>query len=182
MRRHANDWMNVEPRDRVQRLAHRRSRVRRRVQRVSALSIVVAGGFFGVHAASAYWTAHGSGSGPAATGTMAVSVSATTGSPVTPLVPGGTGDVSLKVNNPNGFAVTLTTVAGNGAITAAGGTGTCTTTGVTFTAQTGLSQNIPANSSNVVVTLPGAASMNSTSQNGCQGATFTIPVTIAVKR
>jgi hypothetical protein len=88
----------------------------------------------------------------------------------------------LQVNNPNNFAVKLTAVTGTGTITATGGIGTCTTTGVTFTAPGLLTQDIPANSSNVSVDLPGAASMSATSQTGCQGATFTIPVTITVQK
>ena len=70
----------------------------------------------------------------ASTGTMStVTLSATAGSPSTPLYPGGTGDVSLEVNNPNAYAVTLVSVTGNGTITADAGHSGCTTTGVTFT-------------------------------------------------
>jgi hypothetical protein len=179
---HRNRSLVTEPATRAEALAEHKKSIRRRIRYTSAVLIAGTGGFFGIHAASAYWTASGAGTGSATTGTMAVSVSATTGTPGTPLLPGGTGDVSLKVNNPNGFAVTLTAVTGNGSITAAGGAGSCTTTGVTFSAQTGLSQNIPGNSTDVDVDLPGAASMNATSQTGCQGATFTIPVTIAVQK
>ena len=53
-------------------------------------------------AAWGYFTSHGSGTGHGSTGTMStVTLSATAGSASTPLYPGGTGDVSLEVNNPN---------------------------------------------------------------------------------
>ena len=53
---------------------------------------------------------------------------------------------------------------------------------MTLTDQTGLSQPIPANSVPTPVTLSNAATMSITSVNACQGATFTIPVTISVQR
>ena len=93
---------------RMEALAERRKSFHRRVRYASASLLVVTGGFLGIQAASAYWTAAGSGTGSAGTDAMSIAVSATTGTPGTPLLPGGTGDVSLKVNNPNSFAVTLT--------------------------------------------------------------------------
>jgi len=134
----------------------------------------------GADTAHAYFGSTGSGTGSASTGTMqTVTVAATTGSPSTPLLPGGTGDVALQVTNPNSFAVTLVSVTGSGPITADGGHAGCTTTGVTFTDQTGLTINIPA-SGTTQVDLPSAAAMSTASSAGCQGATFSIPVTIAV--
>jgi hypothetical protein len=134
-------------------------------------------------AAYGYFTSSGNGAGSASTGTMqTVTLAATTATPSTPLLPGSTGDVALKVSNPNNFAVTLISVtAASGSITADGNHSSCTSTGVTFTGQTGLSTTIPA-ASTVTVDLPGAASMSTTSSAGCQGATFSIPVTIAVQK
>jgi len=130
--------------------------------------------------AHAYFAATGSGTGSASTATMqTVTVAATAGSPTTPLLPGGAGDVALKVTNPNSFAVTLVSVTGSGTITADGGHAGCTTTGVTFTDQTGLTINIPA-SGTTQVDLPSAAAMSTASSAGCQSATFSIPVTIVV--
>jgi hypothetical protein len=130
--------------------------------------------------AFAYFTSSGTGSASASTATMAtVTVAASAGSPGTPLYPGGTGDVSLRVTNPNAYAVTLVSVAGTGGtITASNG---CSPTGVTFTDQTGLNIPIPA-SGTTQVDLPGAAAMNVTSANTCQGATFSIPVSITVRK
>ncbi len=52
-------------------------------------------------------------------------------------------------------------------------------TGVTFTNQTGLSLIVPANSLGTQFTLNGAAAMSNASDNACQGAVFTIPVTLS---
>jgi hypothetical protein len=90
--------------------------------------------------------------------------------------------VNLSVTNPNNFPVTLVSVIGNGTITPDAGHAACSPTGVTFNDQTGLSVSIAANASNSPVALTGAAAMDPTSANACQGATFTIPVTIKVQR
>jgi hypothetical protein len=154
---------------------------RRRV--IAVLAVV---GVLAVGGASwAYFTSHGSGSGHGSTGTMStVTLSATAGSASTPLYPGGTGDVSLEVNNPNSYAVTLVSVAlkAGGSITPDAGHSGCTTTGVTFTNQSGLSTTIPAGVTNHQVHLSGAVSMGPSSLSGCQGATFSIPVTITVEK
>jgi hypothetical protein len=71
----------------------------------------------------------------------------------------------------------VTAVTGNGTITPDGGHSGCTTTGVTFTDQTGLTIDISANS-DATTTLTGAASMSNSSLNACQGATFTVPVSL----
>ena len=68
-------------------------------------------------------------------------------------------------------------MSGNGTITPDAGHSGCTTTGVTFTDQSGLTLDIAASTS-TQFTLNGAASMSNASLNACQGATFTIPVTL----
>jgi len=166
-------------------MRHRQARHRPMRRRLSLLVAPVvcvavgsvAGGAYG------YFTSTGKTTGSASTGTMqTVTVSAATVTPSTPLLPGGSGDVTLKVTNPNSFAVTLISVTGTGGtITADSGHSGCTITGVTFASQTGLSTTIPA-ASTTTVDLPGAASMSTTSSAGCQGATFSIPVTIAVQK
>jgi hypothetical protein len=153
---------------------------RRLVAVLAVVGVLAVGG-----AAFAYFTSSGSGTGGATTGTMStVTLSATAGSASTPLYPGGTGDVSFEVNNPNAYAVTLVSVAlkAGGSITHDAGHSTCTTTGVAFTNQSGLSTTIPANATNFQVHLFGTVSMGATSSNGCQGATFSIPVTITVEK
>ena len=130
----------------------------------------------------AAWTTNGTGDGYAKAGTAqsisTVDVSASTSAT---LYPGVSGDVLIKFDNPNPYAVTVTAVTGSGSITADAGHSGCTTTGVTFTNQTGLSLVIPAKSGVdgvLQTTLTGAASMSNASLNACQGATFTIPVTL----
>jgi hypothetical protein len=162
------------------RIAPGMSTRRRLIAVLAVVGVLAVGG-----AAWAYFTSHGSGSGHASTGTMStVTLSATAGSASTPLYPGGTGDVSLEVNNPNSYAVTLVGVAlkVGGSITPDAGHSACTTTGVSFTHQTGLSIPIPAGATNYQIHLSGAASMGSSSLSGCQGATFSIPVTITVEK
>jgi hypothetical protein len=126
----------------------------------------------------AAWTTNGSGSGYAKAGTSqaltTVDVSASTGAT---LYPGVSGDVKIQISNPNTYAVRVTAVSGNGTITADAGHSGCTTTGVTFTNQSSLTIDIAASSS-TTTTLTGAASMSNASLNACQGATFTIPVTL----
>jgi len=126
----------------------------------------------------AAWTTNGSGSGYAKAGTAqsltTVDVSATTSAS---LYPGTSGDVKLQISNPNPYAVRVTAVSGNGTITADAGHSGCTTTGVSFANQSSLTIDIAASSS-TTSTLTGAASMSNASLNACQGATFTIPVSL----
>lgn len=129
--------------------------------------------------AFAAWTATGSGSGYAkATSAQAlttVDVSATT---TATLYPGATGNVQLRIANPNPYPVTVTGVSGNGAIDSSAPAACDNSTGVTFTNQTGLSINVPANGT-ADATLTGSVQMSNASDNACQGATFTIPVTLS---
>jgi hypothetical protein len=136
----------------------------------------------GAGVAYAYFTSSGSRSGSGSTGTLQnITVAATTGTPSTPLRPGGSGDVTLQVTNTNSYAVTLVSVTGAGSVTADHGHPGCTTTGVTFASQSSLSISITANGT-TQVDLPSAASMSAASSAGCQGATFSIPVTITVQK
>jgi hypothetical protein len=157
--------------------------MRRRVVKRKVAVLTIVASLLLVGLVYAAWTTNGSGSGYAKAGTAqsltTVDVSAST---VATLYPGVSGDVLIKLDNPNPYAVTVTAISGSGAITPDAGHGTCTTTGVTFTNQTGLTLVVPAKSGGVdgvlQTTLTGAASMSNASVNGCQGATFTIPVTL----
>ena len=152
--------------------------MKRSIKRFAA---VVAGftGALVLSVAMAAWVAGGSGNGYAKAGsaqsltTSAVAVTSNL------LFPGGSGDVKVTINNPNPYLVHVTTInqTASSTITSAGGSGTCTTNGVSFTNQSG-SWAIPANGSSTV-TLANAASMSNASDDGCQGATFTIPVTLS---
>jgi hypothetical protein len=128
--------------------------------------------------AFAAWTTNGSGDGYARAGTAqaltTVDVSATT--PAT-LYPGVSGDVRLRINNPNPYPVRVTAVSGNGTITSDAGASCDASTGVTFTNQTGLTLDVAANSQ-ATFTLSGAAAMSNASHTSCQGAVFTVPVSL----
>jgi hypothetical protein len=156
--------------------------MRRRVNRKIAVLTIVATLSL-VAFVYAAWTTNGTGNGYAKAGTATslttIDVSASTSAT---LYPGVSGDVLLKIDNANPYPVTVTAVSGNGAITPDGGHAGCTTTGVTFTNQSSLNIVVPAKAGavdgTVQTTLTGAASMSNASVNGCQGATFTIPVTL----
>ncbi len=153
----------------------------KRVARRLLMLIVAMVAAFAVTVAMAAWLAGGTGNGYAkADAAKALTTSPVSGSAITSglLYPGGTGDVKLTINNPNPYPVEVTSIAQtpSSTITASGGSGTCTTTGVSFTDQTG-NWVVPANGSQTV-TLSGAAAMSNSSDDGCQGALFTIPVTL----
>jgi len=132
----------------------------------------------------AAWTATGGGSGYAkATSAQALTTVDVSASTTATLYPGADGNVLIKINNPNPYPVQVTDVTGNGAITADSGHSTCGSdaghpTGVTFSNQTGQTINVPASGSNQT-TLTNAAHMSSASDDSCQGATFTIPVSLS---
>ena len=133
--------------------------------------------------AFAAWTATGSGAGytkaTTASALTTVDVSAST-SPGT-LYPGGTSDVKISISNPNPYPVLVTSVLGSGlpaSITSDKVGCSAAGTGVSFTDQTGLSLAVAAGGT-TNFTFTGAAAMSNSSANACQGAIFTIPVTLS---
>jgi hypothetical protein len=134
-------------------------------------------------AAFAYWELIGSGSASAASGSLgSLAVTAFSGgdAPSSSLLPGGSSDVVLRLNNTNAFAVTVTGISLNGTISATGGLGTCTTPGVTVTFPS--TPSIVVTTGSHLIDLSGAASLSLTAPNGCQGATFEIPVLITYQK
>jgi len=93
------------------------------------------------------------------------------------LYPGGTGDLVVKVTNPNAFGVTVTAVTAAGPITSDKGAACNASTGVTFTNATGLSQSV-AGGATVTFSLVGKVAMSNASDTSCQGAVFTVPVSL----
>jgi hypothetical protein len=132
----------------------------------------------------AAWTATGGGSGYAKAGNaQALTTTDVSASTTASLYPGADGNVLIKINNPNPYPVRVTDVTGNGTITADAGHSTCGSdaghpTGVTFTNQTGQTIDVAANAS-TQTTLTNAAHMSNASDDSCQGATFTIPVSLS---
>src|SRR5256714_11447502 len=154
---------------------------RRLKKRTAVLTILACLGLVGLVYAA--WTTNGTGDGYAKAGTaQSISTVDVSASTAATLYPGVSGDVLIKLDNPNPYAVTVTAVTGSGSITADAGHSGCTTTGVTVTNQTRLSLVIPAQSGGVdgvlPTTLTGATSMSNASLNACPGATLPNPVAL----
>ncbi len=140
---------------------------------VAVVAVAVAG------IAIAAWAVTGSGTGYAKAGSSsALTLSDATASTSADLYPGAAGAVKLKVSNPNPFPVRITAVAGTGAVTSDKGAGCDASTGVSFANQSGLTLDLLANETNKVFTLAGAVSMTNASDNTCQGAVFSVPVSV----
>ena len=144
----------------------------------------------GAGSAFAYFTSLGSGSGTASVGTtpLSVTVEQATGTVTNLLYPGdASGDLRVTLDNPNSYPVTIVGITGNGsASVSSAGIGTCNTTGVTVNTQSGLSIPVASDSNPpnnpVSVVIPNGVSMNASSDSGCQGATFSVPVTVTVQK
>lgn len=154
----------------------------RAVRRIVAVAAGLATVLCGAGVAWAYWSTGGTGSGGASAGNLTINVTALQADDANQasLVPGGTSDVILRVDNPNSFPVHVTSISGSGAPVASNG---CTPTGVTFSSPADYSsaQFTLAPGSNLI-RLAGAASMSTQSASACQGATFTVPVAVTVQR
>ena len=133
----------------------------------------------------AWFSAGGTGSGSATAGTLEqVSIASDVAVPDESLLPGHTADAALKLDNPNAYAVRLVSVVRDGSrpIVVTGGSGcTAENSGVSFVNQDPISITVAAQTAGQLVELEAATSMALTSANGCQGATFAIPVTITVR-
>ena len=158
----------------------------RRWRRISVVFGALVALVLGLSAGSAYGylTTHGSGTGSVDIGTMKTVTMATAGTPSTPLLPGGTGDVVFSVTNPNNFPVSLVGAAleTGSAITPDANHSGCTTTdgnpAVTLNVPSGdLPVSIPANTT-MPINLASAATMDLNATSNCQGAIFDIPLAI----
>lgn len=154
--------------------------MRNLAKRLAVLATAAALGIGGT-AAWAAWTAHGSGAGRGRAGqSLQISTLGTT-SHGTLLYPGGSGDLTVNVNNGNAFPIRVTTVVptapavADPAHHAAGCSGSAT--GVTVDSFTTVTLPVPANA-HQEFTLANVVHMSSGSDNACQGAVFTIPVVL----
>ena len=164
--------------------------LRRRVGVVAGVFVLLFGGSVAV----ASWTATGTGQGSA----RAASVSGlvvTAGSPLGALYPlpadttpatgygsGTVGSVSTTVANPNPFPVTITSATVGSVTSSPLGGRTCAAGSVLPTSSAPIALSPPvtlaAGSAPTAVTVPGALYMVSTAEDGCQGASFSVPVTV----
>ena len=156
------------------------------MKKVHARLVTVAGAIAALLAGGvvfAAWVVPGTGQGYSkAKQAQALTTDDIGATTVDQLYPGATGDVKVKVNNPNPFPVTVTAVDGNGAVDS--DKANCTDvggdagkkTGVTFANQSLNSGNIVPANGNLTLTLNNAVSMSNQSVSACQGAVFSIPV------
>jgi hypothetical protein len=129
--------------------------------------------------AFAAWTASGSGSGFAkATTAQALSTVDASADTTAQLYPGGTGDLVIKIHNPNPYGVDVTSITQSGAAVTTDATAACdASTGVSFGGDSA-THHVNAGATSEF-TLAGEVSMSNASDNSCQGKTFEIPVSLS---
>ena len=143
------------------------------------LGVILLLAIVGVGIGIAAWNVSGTGNGYAKAGSSSsLTLADATAFTSADLYPGATGNLKLRVTNPNSFPVRITTVSGNGTITSDKGAACDASTGVTFTNQTGLALDLGAGAT-ATLTVPSSVSMSNASDNSCQGAVFTVPVTVS---
>lgn len=132
-----------------------------------------------VGVAFALWSQTGTGSGEAKS-TSAVPSVVTAGTATADLHPGfAAGDLYIKVTNPNPYPVRFTNMA-VGTVTSSDTTA-CPNANVTVTGKSGLTIDVPANTTTataVSATIADVATMVAAAPDGCQGKNFTIGVTL----
>jgi hypothetical protein len=157
---------------------HPRRRHRLLVVGAGALSTLLLTG-----TASAYWHSTGAGTGSAssAAGLASLTTTATVATGAA-LAPGGSAaPLTLTIDNPGSLAVTVTTLAldASRSIGVTGAKGTCTNPPLSVTTPAGWTGlTVPAGGTTGATTIAGAVSLGVAASSGCQGATFTIPVTL----
>jgi hypothetical protein len=148
------------------------------LSKLQLLLLPVAAGGLAVGVAVAAWSVTGTGSGAAkATSASALGLVDASGFTTAALSPGTTADLKLRVTNSNGFPVRITAVSGTGTITSDKGAACDAATGVSFTNQSGLTLDVGAGAT-ATLTVPGSVAMSNASDNACQAAVFTVPVSV----
>jgi hypothetical protein len=138
--------------------------------------------------ASAFWSAYGGGAGSTDTETL-VALSLTPATPVADLYPGGSTDVLVRIANPNAASVqigsmSLDTTQGAGGFLADAAHAGCGVTSLSFARATnsGMGWTVPGASGGtdgtVSATLTDALSMSLGAADACQGASFTVYLTV----
>jgi hypothetical protein len=153
-------------------------RIPRSKRTIVVTALVLAVGVIAVGVGLGAWSISGTGNG-AAKATTASSITLADASAYTSadLYPGATGNLKLRATNPNPFPVRITAVSGNGTITSDKGAACDASTGVTLSNQTGLTLDLAAGAT-ATLTVPNSVSMGNSSDNSCQGAVFTVPVSV----
>ena len=149
-----------------------------RLVRWGGLTAVVAALVLAASAA-AWFSASGSGAGSATVASVLPVTVAAGGPPVAELYPGGDGDVTVRISNPNPFTVHVATLALDRSQGDAGFDaslpGCDVADALRYTPQTndGTGWDVPGNGT-LDLDLAGALHMTTTASNACQGATFTV--------
>lgn len=154
-----------------------RGRVSLTVAALAVLVVVTAG------VASAYWGGSGGGSGSGSTATTQA-VTLTPAAPTAQLYPGGQAAVQLSISNPNPGSVrvgslALDTTQGTGGFAVDGAHSACGVASLTFSTQTngGAGWTVPGAGS-LPITLSGSLSMAANAANACQGASFSVYLSV----
>lgn len=149
----------------------------RKLLKKGSVTAIFLGVMLAASVAFASWLATGTGNGYAkATSAQNLTTSAAT--PTADLYPGGTGNLKITINNPNPYPVLVTQIARTGgAITSDAGAACDASTGVSMSTPQTVSISVAAGGS-TTTTLTGVMSMTNSSDTTCQGATFTVPVTV----
>lgn len=143
---------------------------KKRIVIVAALTVAATA----IGVAVAAWTTGGSGSGQAQAGT-AQNLTISAGAPSSSLFPSGSADVAATLNNPNPYPVHVSSI-GLGAVTVDAGHSGCNVSSVHVVSPQTAGWNVPASGSQGV-DLANAVTMDNTSNDSCQGATFTVALT-----
>lgn len=146
---------------------------RRTFVAMAIVGVIVTGG--GI--AAALWSANGSGPGQAkALSAQSLTVTAATGA--ADLYPGFTGgDVFFTITNPNPYPVTFTSMTA-GTVTSSN-PAACPSTNVSVANASGLSLAAAASSTSGTQSIANVVTMAAGAPDGCQGATFTINLTLS---
>jgi|KBSMisStaDraftv2_1062788.scaffolds.fasta_scaffold134986_1 hypothetical protein len=146
---------------------------RRAFVAMAIVGVVLTGG--GI--AAALWSANGSGPGQAkALSAQSLTVTAATGA--ADLYPGFTGgDVFFTITNPNPYPVTFTSMTA-GTVTSSN-PAACPSANVSVANASGLSLAAAASSTSGTQSIANVVTMAAGAPDGCQGATFTINLTLS---
>jgi hypothetical protein len=155
----------------------RATRTTRRRFAPVVVGVVLGAGVIATGTAYAYWGSTGTGSGTAgaAASSSNVVTGTATASGLTPVGAGATVNASAIYTNTGTASATVISVAQGGTITD-NMTG-CPGSSITFNTTT-TSKAVAAGSTSSADVLANAVTMSSTAPSACQGATFTIPLTL----
>lgn len=137
----------------------------------------------GASVAWALWTRDENGNAGGASRSMTFTVTADAGTADLYPSSSATGSVKFTVTNPNPFVIEVTGVTGNGSVTPDDAVA-CPANNVTIETVTGLSgANYQATGSGgqKAITVTGVLKMATTAPDGCQGRTFTVPLTVSAQ-